>query len=127
MAASGSPEGHAELLQEGASLFVTTREGGRKEFDPWESGPVYKQAPLPGVPGDGAATLQAPGAPPSSLGPDDDDVGHLVNWLQSMQTRKQPNATVNSTSHNAEERPDSRPVSAVIVSFAYVALPAGVA
>jgi hypothetical protein len=30
----------------------------------------------------------------TQLGPDDDDVGHLVNWLQSMQTRTQPNATV---------------------------------
>jgi hypothetical protein len=28
------------------------------------------------------------------VGPDDDDVVHLVNWLQSMQTRSQPNATV---------------------------------
>jgi hypothetical protein len=39
--------------------------------------------------------LQVPGAePPNSLGPDDDDVGHLVNWLQAMRSRKQPNATV---------------------------------
>ena len=80
---------------EGASLFVTTEEGGRREFDPWDSGPVYKQAPLVGPPADRAATLQVPGAEaPNSLGPDDDDVGHLVNWLQAMQSRKQPNATV---------------------------------
>jgi hypothetical protein len=39
--------------------------------------------------------VHVPGAPPpNSLGPDDDDVGHLVNWLQAMQTRAQPNATV---------------------------------
>jgi hypothetical protein len=31
---------------------------------------------------------------PDSLGPDDDDVGHLVNWLTVMQARKDPNATV---------------------------------
>ena len=81
---------------EGASLFVTTAEGGRREFDPWESGPVYKQAPLVvGSPADRAVMMQVPGAePPNSLGPDDDHVGHLLNWLEAMQTRKQPNATV---------------------------------
>jgi len=80
---------------EGASLFVSTKEGGRQEFDPWESGPVYKQAPLSGLSGDGAVEVQVPGAPsPTSLGPDDDDVDHLVNWLQAMQSRKEPNATV---------------------------------
>jgi len=80
---------------EGASLFITTEEGGRREFDPWESGPVYKQAPLVRPPADRATMLQIPGAePPNSLGPDDDDVGHLVNWLQATRSRKQPNATV---------------------------------
>jgi hypothetical protein len=29
-----------------------------------------------------------------SLGPHDDDVGHLVNWLRVMEARKDPNATV---------------------------------
>jgi hypothetical protein len=39
--------------------------------------------------------VRVDGAPvPNSLGPDDDDVGHMVNWLQAMQTRTQPNATV---------------------------------
>ncbi|WP_114205552.1 Gfo/Idh/MocA family protein [Acidisarcina polymorpha] len=80
---------------EGASLFVTTQEGGRREFDPWESGPVYTPKSLPMPLGEGAETLQVPGAPPAtSLGPDDDDAGHLVNWLEAMQARKQPNATV---------------------------------
>ncbi|MBB6144241.1 putative dehydrogenase [Silvibacterium bohemicum] len=80
---------------EGASLFVTTKEGGRKEFDPWESGPVYKQTPLHGPSTDGEDVVQVPGAmPPTSLGPDDDDVRHLVDWLEAMQTRKQPSATV---------------------------------
>jgi predicted dehydrogenase len=80
---------------EGASLFITTEEGGRKEFDPWESGPVYTKAPIVGTSGDAATTLKVPGAlPPNSLGPDDDDVNHLVNWLKAMQTRSEPNATV---------------------------------
>src|SRR5580704_11924134 len=80
---------------EGASLFLVTREGGRKEFDPWESGPVYRQAPLSKSLGEQESQVQVPGAPPpSSLGPDDDDVDHLVNWLESMQSRTQPNATV---------------------------------
>jgi predicted dehydrogenase len=80
---------------EGASLFITTEEGGRKEFDPWESGPVYTKAPIVGPSRDAASTLKVAGAPPpNSLGPDDDDVNHLVNWLKAMQTRSEPNATV---------------------------------
>jgi hypothetical protein len=57
---------------------------------------VYKQTPLlSGPAADGAASVHIPGAPaPSTLGPDDDDVVHLVNWLESMRNRKQPNATV---------------------------------
>ena len=86
---------------EGASLFVTTKEGGRNEWDPWESGPVYHKTPLIGPAADEATTVQVPGGPaPSSLGPDDDDVAHIVNWLDAMRTRKQPNATVdNGFSH----------------------------
>jgi predicted dehydrogenase len=80
---------------EGASLFITTREGGRREIDPWDSGPVYRQAPLSESSSEEESEVQVPGAPaPSSLGPDDDDVDHLVNWLESMQSRKPPNATV---------------------------------
>jgi len=80
---------------EGASLFITTEEGGRKEFDPWESGPVYTKAPIVGTFRDAATTLKVSGAPPpNSLGPDDDDVNHLLNWLKAMQTRSEPNATV---------------------------------
>lgn len=80
---------------EGASLFSVTREGGRKEYDPYDVGPVYNKLPIVGPAGDGEEIVQVPGAPPpNSLGPDDDDVGHLVNWLQAMQTRTQPNATV---------------------------------
>lgn len=80
---------------EGASLFTVTREGGRKELDPFDTGPVYSRLPLVGPPADGEEIVRVPGVPaPNSLGPDDDDVSHLVNWLQSMQSRKQPTATV---------------------------------
>ena len=80
---------------EGASLFVITGEGGRKEFDPWESGPVYTKPPNAGPSSGAADALRVPGAPPpNSLGPDDDDVLHLVDWLAAMRARKEPNATV---------------------------------
>jgi hypothetical protein len=80
---------------EGASLFSVTREGGREEIDPFDSGPVYTKLPLVAPAKDGEEVIQVAGAPaPNSLGPDDDDVDHLVNWLQSMQSRNQPNATV---------------------------------
>jgi predicted dehydrogenase len=80
---------------EGASLFSVTREGGRNEFDPTGSGPIYHQLPIVGPAKDGEEIVQVPGAPaPNSAGPDDDDVDHLMNWLRAMQTRSQPNATV---------------------------------
>ena len=80
---------------EGASLFSVTREGGTHEFDPPESGPFYNKLPIVGPERDGEEILHVPGAPPpNSLGPDDDDVGHMINWLQSMFSRTQPNATV---------------------------------
>ncbi len=80
---------------EGASLFVVTKEGGRNEIDPDESGPVYTKAPEMGPARDGAEMVQVPGAPQAnSLGPNDDDVTHLLNWLHAMQDRKQPNANV---------------------------------
>jgi predicted dehydrogenase len=80
---------------EGASLFMITREGGRQEYDPAESGPVFTKLPIAGPEKDGEEILHVPGAPPpNSLGPDDDDVDHLMNWLHAMQTRTQPNATV---------------------------------
>jgi predicted dehydrogenase len=80
---------------EGASLFVVTKEGGRNEYDPDESGPVYKNIPIVGPAKDGEQVLAAAGAPPpDSLGPDDDDGQHLLNWLDAMQTRREANATV---------------------------------
>ena len=80
---------------EGASSFTVSREGGRRELDPFDTGPSYSRLPLVAPPADGEEIVRVPGAPaPDSLGPDDDDVSHLLNWLQSMQSRKQPNATV---------------------------------
>jgi hypothetical protein len=74
---------------------VVTKEGGRKEFDPWGSGPFYTQVPEIGPSKDDAEVVRVPGAPPAnSLGPSDDDVTHLMNWLRAMQDRKQPNANV---------------------------------
>lgn len=80
---------------EGASLFVVTAEGGRKEYDPNANGPVYTKPPAAGPADDHATQVTVTGAPQAnSLGPDDDDVRHLLNWLRAMQDRRQPNATV---------------------------------
>ena len=86
---------------EGASLFTVSSEGGRKELIRWDSGPVYTKLPIVAPDDDREEVVQVPGAPaPNSLGPDDDDVTHLMNWLTAMQTRKEPNATVdNGFSH----------------------------
>ncbi len=81
---------------EGASLFMVTKEGGPHEFDPESKArPCYTAPPGMGPPNDQAEIVHVPGAPPpSSLGPSDDDVDHLMNWLNAMRDRKQPNATV---------------------------------
>jgi predicted dehydrogenase len=80
---------------EGASLFVLTKEGGRQEMDPWDTGPVYTHVPGMGLPREGAEIIRVPGAPEAnSLGPSDDDVSHLENWLRAMRDRHQPNANV---------------------------------
>jgi predicted dehydrogenase len=86
---------------EGSSLFMVTSEGGPDEYDPADIGLVYKGIPNVGPERDGGHVLNVPGAPPpNSLGPNDDDLGHMLNWLQSMQKRTQPNATVdNGFSH----------------------------
>ena len=50
---------------------------------------------LEGPAKDKGEIVQAPGAPaPNSLGPDDDDANHLMNWLKAMQTRSVPNANI---------------------------------
>ncbi len=86
---------------EGASLFTVSSEGGRHEYDPYESGPVYTKVPPIAPADDHEELVHVPGAPaPNSLGPGDDDVTHLMNWLTAMQARKEPNATVdNGFSH----------------------------
>lgn len=81
---------------EGASLFLVTREGGRHEVDPESnSKPRYTTAPGMGPAADKAEFVHLPHAPEAdSIGPDDDDVGHLMNWLNAMRYRTEPNATV---------------------------------
>ena len=87
---------------EGASLFVVTDEGGRKEYDPGSAGVVYTQVPLTTPAGYTAEVVRVPGAePPNSNGPDDDDASHVLNWLYAMRDRTQPNSTVdNGFSHS---------------------------
>jgi predicted dehydrogenase len=80
---------------EGASLFTVTNEGRRKEYDPSATGPIYYRAPLAPLPSDTEEMVRVPGAPPpNSVGPGDDDVGHMLDWLYAMRDRKEPNATV---------------------------------
>jgi predicted dehydrogenase len=80
---------------EGASLFTVSSEGGRNEYDPMEAGPVYINVPIVAGAHEQEEVIQVPGAPaPNSQGPDDDDVSHLVNWLDAMRARTEPNATV---------------------------------
>ncbi|WP_114207797.1 Gfo/Idh/MocA family protein [Acidisarcina polymorpha] len=80
---------------EGASLFTVSKEGGRDEYDPYGGGPVYKGVPIVGTGNDAEELIQVPGAAaPNSLGPDDDDVSHVVDWFAAMRNRSQPSATV---------------------------------
>ena len=60
---------------EGASLFVTTKEGGRNEWDAWESGPVYHKTPNHRPRSRRSDNRAGPGgACAQFLGPDDDDI-----------------------------------------------------
>lgn len=81
---------------EGASLFMVTKEGGRQEADPESMrGPTYTAVPGMGPDNDQAEIIKLPDGPaPNSRGPSDDDVNHLMNWLNAMRTRTEPNATV---------------------------------
>ncbi len=81
---------------EGASLFLATKEGGPQEMDPeGNARPRYVEPPAMGPPQDEARIIRVPDSrEPDSLGPNDDDVDHLMNWLNAMRDRKQPNATV---------------------------------
>ncbi len=81
---------------EGASLFLVTKEGGPQEYDPEDNArPRYTAPPAMGPPADAAEILRVKGSrDPDSLGPSDDDTDHLMNWLNAMRDRKEPNATV---------------------------------
>jgi hypothetical protein len=44
---------------------------------------------------DGAEIVKLPNAPtPDTNGGSDDDVDHMLNWLNAMRDRREPNATV---------------------------------
>jgi len=81
---------------EGASLFIVTKEGGPREFDPDDNAtPRYTAPPGMGPAADAAEIVRLPNTrEPDSLGPSDDDAGHLMNWLNAMRDRKEPNANV---------------------------------
>lgn len=77
---------------EGASLFTVSKEGGRDEY----SGSILaKGVPILSPEKDQEEVVKVTGAEaPDSRGPGDDSVVHIMNWLTSMQTRKEPNANV---------------------------------
>ncbi len=81
---------------EGASLFLVTREGGRREFDPADNAhPRYTAPPGMGPADERGEVIRIPDAPvPDSLGPNDDDADHLMNWLNAMRQRTEPNANI---------------------------------
>jgi predicted dehydrogenase len=77
---------------EGASLFTVSNEGGRQEYS---RSALVKGVPITSPANDREKVVTVAGAePPDSRGPGDDSVVHVVNWLTSMQSRKQPNANV---------------------------------
>lgn len=77
---------------EGASLFTVSKEGGRDE---WSGSAETRTMPVISPAIDQEEIVKVPGAPPpDSNGPDDESVVHLMNWLKAMQSRSQPNATV---------------------------------
>lgn len=91
MGRDGTIEGHG---CEGGYLYTITKEGGRDEFSE-ETEPDYRSIPITASPQEHEEVLHVPGAPsPSSQGPNDDDVVHMMNWLTAMRARKDPNANV---------------------------------
>ena len=77
---------------EGASLFTVSKEGGRSEFD---RSVESKGVPIVSPIMDWESVVRVPGAePPDSWSPDDDSVVHVMNWLNSIRSRNQPNANV---------------------------------
>ena len=76
-------------------MFVVSKEGGRQEIESNDAGPVYSAVPLVSPAREQAQVVHVPNAAvPNSVGPDDDSVVHMMNWIEAMRDRKQPNATV---------------------------------
>ena len=91
MGRDGTIEGHG---CEGGYLYTITKEGGRDEFSE-EAEPEYRSIPITASSREHEEVLHVPGAPsPSTLGPNDDDVVHMMNWLRAMRARTDPNANV---------------------------------
>ena len=77
---------------EGSSLFTVSKEGGRDEY---LGSPESTSVPITSPPADQEEVIRLPGAePPNSNGPGDDSVVHLMNWINAMRSRSQPNANV---------------------------------
>jgi hypothetical protein len=85
---------------ESGYLYSVSQEGGKKESNE-AAEPDYMNFPLVAPADDHEKLLQVPGAPPpSSHGPSDDNVAHIMNWLRAIRDRRPPNATVdNGFSH----------------------------
>jgi hypothetical protein len=78
---------------EGASLFTVSKEGGRHEF---EGCPLSASVPIVSPAADEEEIVKVADAePPSTDGPGDDSLVHIMNWLNSMRSRNTPNANVN--------------------------------
>jgi predicted dehydrogenase len=77
---------------EGASLYTVSKEGGRDEY----TGSVrVGKVPIVGPASDQEEVISVPGAyPPISHGPGDDSVVHIMNWINSMRSRVEPNANI---------------------------------
>ena len=76
---------------EGASLYLVTKEGGRQE----RAEPRYTEPPSMGPSSNAAEIVKVPNAPvPDTNGGSDDDLDHILNWLNAMRDRREPNATV---------------------------------
>jgi predicted dehydrogenase len=77
---------------EGSSLFTVSKEGGRDEY---LGSPKSTSVPITSPAADQEEVIRIPGAePPNSDGPGDDSVVHLMNWINAMRSRSQPNANV---------------------------------
>jgi predicted dehydrogenase len=82
------------LGYESGSLYSVTQEGGRRESDE-AAQPEYTKLPIVTPASDHEELLRVPGAPPpTSHGPSDDNVEHIMNWLLAIRDRREPNATV---------------------------------